>query len=120
MIQGYGNSLITLLNGVEATGPGTEYVFQTMIKEGAVQVTFTNSGGSVTVLVVDLEGSIDGTTWFILKSYTLDATELTNKAALFSVFNNLVKCVRANITTLTETGTTTVTAKFIGNESIMR
>ena len=103
----------TLLSGVEAAGAGQAY--ETRNAEFTVEVTFANSGGSVTALVVDLEGSIDGVVFYQLASHTLSAGELSANKAMFHVVNKRVRYVRGNITTLTETGTTSVTVKYLEN-----
>lgn len=97
----------TLLSGVTVTGEGSS-AHVSGASTHTVHVHFTNSGGSVTALTVDLEGSIDDSHFFTLKSYALNGTELTAKQAMFHVVNKSVNFVRANITTLTETGTTAV------------
>jgi len=109
-----------LLNGVQATGAGSAFdvplpfhsapggVPNIVPSQHNVQVTFTNSGGSVTALTVALEGSIDTTKFVSLVSHAFTAGELTAKTALFTVSAVGVQQVRANITTLTETGTTAV------------
>lgn len=106
----------TLLHGVTVTGESTN-VYVNGMDVHTVQVVFTNTGGSVTALTVDLEGSLDNTTWFTLKSYALSGTELTAKTAMYHVVNKGVNHIRANITTITETGTTAVTVKYMGVKS---
>ena len=100
-----------LLNGVEATGAGL--AVKSHGSKHTVSAWFTNTGGSATVVVVDLEGSIDNSHWHTLYSYTFTAAELTAKQAMFCVVNKPVEYVRANVTTLTETGTTLVYAEVI-------
>jgi len=108
-----------LLNGVEATGAGSAFnvpvpfhnapggVPNIVPSQHNVQVTFTTTGG-VTALTVALEGSIDKVNFVSLVSHAFTAGELTAKTALFTVSAIGVHQVRANITTLTETGTTAV------------
>ena len=96
-----------LLDGVTVTGNGSS-VFVNGIAKHSVHVHFTNSGGSVTALTVDLEGSHDDAYYFQLETYAFDATDLTNEQTMFHVVNKAVNYVRANITTITETGTTAV------------
>ena len=100
----------TLLSGVEATGAGAPAGLTGSTFTAAVE--FTNSGGSVTALTVAIEGSLDGTKWFALATHTLTAGELSAGQAMFHITNKYVRFVRANITTLTETGTTAVTVKI--------
>jgi len=71
----------------------------------SIQVTFT---GSITALVISIEGSLDGTNFVSLASHTLTAAEISAKLSLFHIVNKLVSYVRGNITTLTGTGTVTV------------
>lgn len=107
------SSRIILLDGVEATGAST--AVKSGVATHSVQVNYTNSGGSVTALVVDLEGSVDNVTFSQLASHTFSAGELTAETAIFHVVNKLAPYVRANITTLTETGTTAVTVLYSGS-----
>jgi len=109
-----------LLNGVTVTGAGGVISVPVPFPQAigtmpnivpsnhTVQATFTNSGGSVTALTVALEGSIDDTNYVSLVSHVFTAGELIAKTALFVVSAVNVSRVRANITTLTETGTTAV------------
>ena len=96
-----------LLDGVEATGAGSSILISG-IEKHTVQVEFTNSGGGVTALIVDLEGSLDDVNFYQLASYTFTSGDLTALGAMFHVINKPVEYIRANITTLTETGTTAV------------
>ena len=100
-----------LLDGVEATGASNSIKTRDVEKH-TVQCFFTNSGGGVTALVVDLEGSIDNNKFYTLASHTFSSAELTAKQAMFHVVNKSIEWVRVNITTLTETGTTAVTVDY--------
>jgi hypothetical protein len=115
---------VRLLDGVTATGASVAFKANTATKH-TVQVDWTNTGGSVTAMVVALEGTINNQgdidagveTWFTMASHTITAGELTAKAAQFQVDSNgPEKFVRVNITTLTETGTTAVYVRYQGFE----
>lgn len=104
-----------ILNGVEATGPGP--AMRCGAAQHSVFVWFSNSGGSVTALVVTLEGRIRGAdgppdVWALLGTLTFAGGDLTAKCKYAFVANTPVDDVRANITTLTETGTTKVYAEY--------
>lgn len=101
---------ILLLNGVEATGTSSAvYLAKTPI---TVDLYWTNTGGSVTALTLDVEGSSDNSNYHQLVTYTLNASELTNKKAAFHIVDKLFDYIRFNMTTLTETGTTSVYARL--------
>ncbi|MCR4293629.1 MAG: hypothetical protein NUV76_12220 [Candidatus Kuenenia sp.] len=80
-----------------------------------IQVDFTNTGGSVTALTVDLEGNLTGDVNKFAQygSHAFTAGELTAKSAVFSVVNRPAGWVRSNITTLTATGTTKVNIYYL-------
>ena len=94
----------TLLSAVAVTGAGTTIVFPFMIKDIAIQ--FSGAGTTFTAIVVDVEGSLDGVTWFVLATKTFTAGELTAKAALHVVENAMVSHIRLNPTTVTVTAAT--------------
>ncbi|MBF0399959.1 MAG: hypothetical protein HQL90_04255 [Magnetococcales bacterium] len=106
---------VRLLDGVTATGASSAVKVKNAMQH-AVQANFTNSGGSVTALTVDLEGTINNqgeidaatAVWFQLASHAFTAGELSAQAAQFTVAVGPERYIRANITTLTETGTTAV------------
>ena len=104
---------VLLLDGVEATGVGRVHACP-QTNNHAMEVTFTNSGGSVTALVVDLVGGLDNTVPHSLGTKTFSGGELTAKKAILHVVDKLVDFVSANITTLTETGTTAVSVRWQG------
>lgn len=101
---------ILLFNGVEATGTSSAvYICKNPL---TVDLYYTNSGGSVTALTLDVEGSSDNSNYHQLVTYTLNASELTNKKAAFHIVDKLFDYIRFNMTTLTETGTTSVYARL--------
>lgn len=104
--------VLTLLDGVEITGASASSTFGQR-REHTTQVVFTNSGGSLTALILDLEGSLDGISWFQLDTKTFSSAEITAKGTMFHTVNRVVGYIRVNITTLTETGTTAVTVKYL-------
>jgi len=109
--------MVLLLDGVEATGAGLAYRVGDgqrikFLNKYTVQIWWTNSGGSVTAMTVDLEGSLNGSHWFTLASHGLTAGEITAKAAMYHVEGKVIEYVRGNITALTETGTTKVYVGF--------
>jgi hypothetical protein len=109
-----------LLNGVGTVGVGEAEAVPVPFPQAigtmpnivpsnhTVQVTFTNSGGSVTALTVALEGSLDDTNYVTLVTHIFTAGELTAKTSLFIVSAVNVSRVRANVTLLTSTGTTAI------------
>src|SRR3990167_3349233 len=109
---------VTLLNAVEITGTGTSKPVKGN-PPYTVQVVLTNSGGSVTALAVQLEGSLDDDNFASLHDneapYVFTAADLAAKSAVYHIANRGVDFVQGNITTLTETGNTAVTMYFKGN-----
>jgi hypothetical protein len=107
-----------LLDAVSATGAGSAAGFVNVSFTHTVQVSFTASGGSISALTVDLEGTTDGVNWQSLVNTTgghvFTAAEITATDAQFFVVNRPVRDVRANITTLTDSGTGTVTVEYLG------
>ena len=100
------------LNGVETTATGDTIELPGMVSSHTVDCYFDTSGGGVTALTIDLEGSIDNSKWYSLASHDFDTAELAAKRAMIHVVNKPVTYVRCHITTLTETGTTTVYARY--------
>ena len=97
-----------LLSGVAATGASKGVTLSDFSSTHTVEVYYTDANASITVLTVDLEGSIDPSRtadasahWFQLASYTLTSAELTAKQAMFHVVNKGASRLRVNITTLT-------------------
>ena len=104
----------TSLSAVEATGAGTAIDLNEMMDVVTMSISYTNTGGSLTALVVDLEGSNDGTNFEVLTTKTFSSAEITALHGAVTVTGKKVRMVRGNITTLTETGTTAVTVKVGG------
>ena len=101
----------TLLNAATATGAGVSQKLPATPDKHTVQATM---GGTVvaTAVTVDLEGSLDDTTFAALASHAFTSAEITAEAAIFHVVNAPAKYVRANLTTLTGGTAPTVTVKY--------
>jgi len=101
----------TLLNAATATGAGNTQKVGQIPASHTVQATM---GGTVvaTAVTVDLEGSLDDTTWVQLARHAFDAGEITAEAAIFHVIDKPIKYVRANLITLTGGTSPTVTVKY--------
>jgi hypothetical protein len=71
-------------------------------------------GGTVvaTAVTVDLEGSLDNTTWFQLATHPFSAGDISAEGAMFHVIDKPVKYVRANLTALSGGTDPTVTVKY--------
>ena len=98
-----------LLNSA-SIGAGDTLKLDPILGDHGCQVVFT---GSSTVVVVDLEGSMDGVTWFQLMRHSFSGAEITAKKAMF--FNATpqpVEFVRANL--ITNTGDGNVIAQYGG------
>ena len=103
---------IKLLDGVEAAGASASILKVSGKKDHTVSISF-ESTGTVSALVVSLEGSIDGgLTWHDLAAHTLSGTELTNGYAMFHVTDKIVDRIRLNIDSVTEDGTTAIDAWY--------
>ena len=101
----------TLLNAATATGAGSTQKVSMIPSSHTVAATM---GGTVvaTAVTVDLEGSLDDSTWFTLASHAFTAGEITAEAAMFHVADKPVRYVRANLTTLTGGTDPTVTVLY--------
>lgn len=96
------DTLIRSLNAVTATGAGGELDLKVVRGKFGLQVTHT---GAPTACVVALQGTIDGTNWFTLGSWST----LTSGDIVFITDKPVLK-VRANLTTLTGGASPTVSA----------
>jgi len=97
----------TLLDSVKATGAGIHIKTTSPQSKHGVEI-LTAGTGTVTTLVVELEGSISGSTFASIGSATV-----TNDG-LFFVTDKMVEMVRANITSLTSGTQATGTLIAIG------
>jgi hypothetical protein len=93
---------IRLLQAVTAIGAGAAVILDPPRRSFGLQVTHT---GGPTVVVVSLDGSIDGTNWFSLGSWST----LTFGDIVFIV-DKVVTQIRGNLTVLTGGTSPTVTA----------
>ena len=102
---------VLLLNAATATGAGSVFTVRTRPGKHTIQCAM---GGDVvaTAVTVDLEGSLDNSTWFSLASHAFTAAEITATSAMFHVVNKAVRYVRLNLTTLTGGTNPTVTGKY--------
>ncbi len=100
---------VKLLAAATATGASATWKVNRTPRNHSVQITIT---GAPTAVTVDLEGSLDGTTWVSLASHILSAAELTATQALFHVVDKPTRRVRANLTTLTAGTSPTVTVIY--------
>ena len=98
-----------LLNAADATGAGTSVKVSQIPSQHTVQATITGSPSGVTV---DLEGSLDDSTYATLASHAFSAAELTATAAIFHVVDKPIRHVRANLTSLAGGSSPTVTVKY--------
>ena len=93
----------------KSTGTGLE------AKDVRVICSYTESGGTVTALVIDILGTIgnfDGSEYDVDVTHTFDATDLSNNRASMIISDNFATGWKANITTLTKTGTASTTCKI--------
>lgn len=102
---------VLLLNAATATGAGSAFTLRVMPTKHTVAATM---GGTVvaTAVTVDLEGSIDNSTWFTLASHVFTAAQITAEAAMFHVIDKPVRYARLNLITLTGGNAPTVTGKY--------
>lgn len=105
-----GFSVYALLNAATATGAGTLLATPGIDRFHSIQVM---GGGTVpaTACVVKLEGSLDGTNWAPILTWTLGTQAYKD---IISLANFPVIYVRANLTTLTGGTAPTVTVLYLG------
>ena len=101
----------TLLSAATSTGAGSSQRVSMIPSQHTIQATM---GGTLvaTAVTVDLEGSLDDSTWFQLARHAFSAGEISAEAAMFHVNDKPVKYVRANLITLTGGTAPTVTVKY--------
>lgn len=93
------------LSAVTATGAGAAFALGAAKRTFGLQVTVT---GAPTAAVVDLEGSLDGSTWDAIGTWSIGAGQASGDIVF--VVDRPVLHVRANLTTLTGGTAPTVTA----------
>lgn len=91
------------------TGASEALTFRKIVKDHTVQMTTT---GAPTAVTVDLEGSLDGTTFEQLATHDFTGAEITAQSAMFHVVDKPVRYIRTNITTLTGGTSPTVTVLY--------
>jgi hypothetical protein len=105
--------VINFMNAQASTGVGsTISLTRQGVKTHTVQVFITGGPSDV---VIELQGSIDGSNWFTLAEHTFSAAELSASQAMFHVTGRLVHHVRPNLTTLTGGTSPAVTADYTGD-----
>ena len=104
-----------LLNAATATGAGSSVRMNRKPSAHTIQAVM---GGTVvaTAVTVDIEASLDKTTWFALVSHAFSAGEITAESAMFHLADMPTKYLRANLTTLTGGTAPTVTVKHVWGE----
>ena len=108
--------MIAALRGaVDCTGAGegTSLPLDQVIENHSVQLSWSGTG-TLSALIVALEGSLDGANFFALNTaHECTGAEITAKAALFHVTLVPVAYVRYNVTTITESVAGTVLLKIL-------
>ena len=102
-------SKYNILNAATATGAGSEVGFGKSQEILTFQVDAT---GSPTAVVMDIEGSLDGTNFAQLAQHTFSADEIAAQLAIFHISGKPVEQIRANLTTLTGGTSPTVTVRM--------
>ena len=98
------NKALQLLAAVTGTGAGTAADLGVARGKFGLQVSHT---GDPTAVIVDLEGSIDGTNWFALGTW--DEASVNSGDIVF-ITDKPVTQIRGNLTTLTGGTTPPVSA----------
>lgn len=98
-----------LLSNRDATGVGDSVSLGAFATDAhTVEMYYTITGGTITALTIALEGSLDNNRFYTLGSHTFSGDELTAQRAIMFITGKTVNYVRANITTLTRTGTASI------------
>lgn len=97
-----------LIDQAVAVGAGQSVRLPVVTNDHFVEVYFIDANASISVLIVDLEISLDRpeindatAKWYVLDSHTLSGAELTAKQAGYAVLNAPAQRIRACIKTLT-------------------
>ena len=101
---------IRLLNSVTTTGVGSSYSVRKGILDHTVQATWT---GNPTAVRINLEGSLDNSTFYQLATHNCQPEEITNQSTMFHVTSKMVDFVRLNLETFT--GGTSLTGLYDGD-----
>ncbi len=115
------SEVITLSSAAAATGASAAHELKYPSRSYGIElgwaVTGVGADKAVTALVVAIEGSLTGTTYQAMDTaITASAGELTALYALRYIVDKPVKFIRANVTTVTitgSTGTVTLTMKVL-------
>lgn len=99
------SNLLTLLDAVTGAGAGVSNALKFLCTKMSWEIVVT---GAPTATQTDLEGSINGTTWYSLDISTTLTSEMRH------VVNKPVNFIRANLITLTAGTAPTVTVNFLG------
>lgn len=110
-----------LLDAVTATGAGNSIFLSRTKRNHTVQATVVDANASISSLVIDLEGTLDGrdvtdanATWAQMNRHTFSAGELTALAATYVVVDQDFRRVRLNVITATGIAAgDSVTAKYL-------
>lgn len=103
---------VRLLDSTSTTGVSPEWNLGSGCFMHTVQSTST---GNPSAVVLELEGSLDGVTWYQLAEHSWTASEISNQQSMFHVTSKLVSYARLNLTTLSGGSSPTITAKYLGN-----
>lgn len=98
-----------LLNSVTLIGESNSIPFRKITKGHTIQIDIT---GAPTAITVDLEGSLNNTTWAVLITSPMSAAELTAAVSLSHIEDKPVRYIRVNLTTLTGGSSPTVTVLY--------
>lgn len=100
--------MYVLLKQVVITGPSQSKYLSKTTKDHLVECYYVDPDTSVTVVVVDLEQSLDppeindaDSHWYRMAQHTFTSGELTVKQAAWAILNTPARRVRANIITIT-------------------
>jgi hypothetical protein len=104
-----------ILKDVESTGVGSNVATVSALNHTFV-IDFVETSGLVSKLTIAIEGSIDGTNWFLMHQADLSAEELADRLCAVHVNGKLVNHVRADIETLTTSGSAKVSINYLGSE----
>lgn len=109
---------LKMLDAVTSTGAGTTIMSLPQIPDTVTAVVdFTDVGGSISALTVDIEGSVDGINFSSIINTTgghaFTAAEITDTVATFKHVSPGVSIFRLNVTTKTDSGTGTITANMV-------
>lgn len=99
----------TSLSAVLTTGAGTAISVAGSCRYGLQVVT----AGTITTMIVTLEGTIDGSTWFVIGTWD-KAAPLASGDMIF-VNDKPVAQIRANCTAFTTQAAGRTTSAFIGS-----